>query len=504
MKKSLMVWILILAMVLSAAACGSGNSGSGGKDTTGEKSSVSDGKITTIKMAVLTMGDTSDGDKIVEKANELLASDGLAIEVQFIKFSNWKEQTNLLATGGKGSIDILPIWGQPLAIQVSNGSLMPMDEFYAQYEAQMKDLFTEDQMKACYYDGKLYGIPTERDLAASHGFAMRKDILDELGYTTEDIKDFNDLEKVLLEVKEKYPEMYALVPHNGPSMFGGGWDWDTLGTGNLGVLANLAQDPTVVNIFADENFLQFCEMIKKWNDEGLIMPDGLSNTEMGSTLVAAGRGFGYFAPLKAGYAEQESNKIGKEMVTVEFSPAMATTNNISNLLWCISSNSANPEEAMRLLVKLYTDAELSNLLINGIEGVHYVYSDDSKKLITYPEGLDGATTAYLSAGWAWPNQYLTPPWVPNPVDIWEQLDKFNSEAIPSVALGFMPNLDEVANEVTACTNVTDKYMDAITSGTVDVRETAQIMNAELETAGIQKIIEVKQAQLNEWLAAQEK
>ena len=75
------------------------------------------------------------------------------------------------------------------------------------------------------------------------------------------------------------------------------------------------------------------------------------------------------------------------------------------------------------------------------------------------------------------------------MDIWEQLDEFNNTAQMSVAMGFTPNLDEVTNEVTACTNVTDKYYYAITSGTVDVRETAETINKELEAAGIQKIID---------------
>lgn len=194
MKKRMMALVLALAMMLSMAACGgSGDSGGspGGTDDAGNTGSESgentgSGDVVKIKMAVLTIGDTSDGEKVVAKANEMLASDGLAVEIQYIKFSDWKEQTNLLATGGKGSIDILPIWNQPLATQVSNGSLMAMDDLYAQYKDQLEGLFTESQMRACYYNGILYGIPTERDLAINRGFVMRKDILDELGYKAED------------------------------------------------------------------------------------------------------------------------------------------------------------------------------------------------------------------------------------------------------------------------------------------------------------------------------
>lgn len=501
MKKRLLALFLTMSIVLTLAACGE-NAGSSDNSQNKEEGLAS-GDTVHLKLAVLTIGDSSAGDRVVEEANKLLAEDGLSIEVQYIKFSTWKEQSNLLATGGKGSIDLTVLWNQSLATEVANGSIIPLDDLYEPYKEQFSELFTDAQMQAGYYNGKLYAVPTEKDLASAFGFVGRKDIMDELGYTDQDIKSLDDLEGLLLKVKDAHPELYPLVAHNGQNM-GLSGTWDPLGnSSNLGVLTDLGQSSTVVNLFEDEEFLKKCETIKKWNDEGLIMPDVLSNTEMGSTLVAAGKGFGYLAPLKAGYAEQETSKVGQEMVAVELAPAMATTNTIANVMWAISSNSEHPEEAMKLLVKLFTDAELSNLLINGIEGEHYEYNSD-KTLIDYVEGVTASTTTYMSAGWVWPNQYLTAPWVPNPVDIWEQLDEFNNTAQMSVAMGFTPNLDEVTNEVTACTNVTDKYYYAITSGTVDVRETAETINKELEAAGIQKIIDAKQTQLDEWLKQQGK
>lgn len=499
MKKRLTALFLAMAMlVLAACGGGSGDSGSSGS---GDNSTKED--VVKLKMAVLTIGDTSAGDRIAQEANKLLASDGISVEIQYIKFSTWKEQINLLATGGKGSLDLTVLWNQSLSTEVANGTIIPLDDLYEPYKDTFSELFTDAQMQAGHYDGKLYAIPTEKDLASAFGFVGRKDIMDEVGCSPADIKSLEDLEELLLKVKAAHPELYPLVPHNGPNM-GLAGTWDPLGTSShLGILADLGQESTVTNLYENEDFLKKCEIVKKWNDEGLIMPDVLSNTEMGVTLVAAGKGFGYLAPLKAGYAEQETSKVGQEMVAIELAPAIATTNTIANVMWAISSNSLHPQEAMKLLARMYTDAELSNLLINGIEGEHYIYNAD-KTLVDYPEGVNATTTTYLSAGWVWPNQYLTAPWVPNPTDIWTQLDEFNNTAKVSVALGFTPDLAEVTNEVTACTNVTDKYYNAITSGSVDVRETAAIVNKELEAAGLQKIIDAKQAQLDEWLKQQGK
>ena len=47
----------------------------------------------------------------------------------------------------------------------------------------------------------------------------------------------------------------------------------------------------------------------------------------------------------------------------------------------------HPEKAMELWNLMYTDPEISNLFINGIEGKHWEYTDDTKTFITTPEGV---------------------------------------------------------------------------------------------------------------------
>lgn len=55
---------------------------------------------------------------------------------------------------------------------------------------------------AYYFDGNLYGLPTYRDLASQAGFMCRADILEELGYKAENIKNFDDIEEVLKNARK--------------------------------------------------------------------------------------------------------------------------------------------------------------------------------------------------------------------------------------------------------------------------------------------------------------
>ena len=160
MKKRLLALFLTMSIVLTLAACGE-NAGSSDNSQNKEEGLAS-GDTVHLKLAVLTIGDSSAGDRVVEEANKLLAEDGLSIEVQYIKFSTWKEQSNLLATGGKGSIDLTVLWNQSLATEVANGSIIPLDDLYEPYKEQFSELFTDAQMQAGYYNGNYMRFQQKR------------------------------------------------------------------------------------------------------------------------------------------------------------------------------------------------------------------------------------------------------------------------------------------------------------------------------------------------------
>lgn len=87
-------------------------------------------------------------------------------------------------------------------------------------------------------------------------------------------------------------------------------------------------------------------------------------------------------------------------------------------------------------------------------------------------------------------------------DVWEQLGEFNKNAQSSPAKGFVWDNSGVLNEVTACNNVVEKYRAGLLTGCLDPETAIPQMNQELEAAGINTIIEAKQAQLDAWLAEQ--
>lgn len=103
--------------------------------------------------------------------------------------------------------------------------------------------------------------------------------------------------------------------------------------------------------------------------------------------------------------------------------------------------------------------------------------------------------------WAWPNQQLGYFWEGEDTTLWDQYAQFNEEAQVPVSFGFTFDATSVMNEVTACTNVYQKYVPALLCGSLDPETTIPVLNEEMEKAGIQKIIDEKQSQLDAYLAS---
>ena len=81
---------------------------------------------------------------------------------------------------------------------------------------------------------------------------------------------------------------------------------------------------------------------------------------------------------------------------------------------------------MQVLNEIYSNPDLSNILINGIEGENFLI-DSERGVLTYPEGVDASNTTYSSVAWVWPNELITIPWEVDGADIWKQTEEFRSE-----------------------------------------------------------------------------
>ena len=493
--KKLLAQLLTLALVLSALMGGAALA-----------DDLREPELVTLDVIMMASAGKDGSGEVVNAINAYLEEKlNIRINLTFISYGNYTQQTNLMLSAGEG-IDVFPVYMTPLTTVANNGQILPLNDLLAEYGQGIVEQIGEEFINCGKVGDEVFGITTGRDLAASYGFEMRKDICDKYNIDYENITTLDQLHDALVTVHTNEPDLVCVVPSNGELIRN--WGWDPLGDAGtpLGVLMDMGRSDTVVNLFETDYYREFVTTMHQWYEEGLIMADAVSNTENVGTMMGAGTAFGGFMNLKPYFNVQETTNYGTEIVVSEIIPAFSTTSNVSMATWAIASSTKYPEAAMKLLNMMYTDPTLENLMIYGIEGEHYVVLGDAangQKIIGYPEGVDATNTTYRpSGGWLWCNQFIGHVWTGNPADYWDVTREFNQTAIKSNAFGFTWDSSNVRNQVTACTNVMQKYHQALMCGAVDPDETLPKFIQELKDAGIDAIIADKQAQYDEWKKAQ--
>ena len=450
----------------------------------------------TVKMVFPGDATTEATNAVAAAASEILQDKfNTTLEIVRIGYGSFQQEVNLMLSSGE-KLDLMPNFAFNVATAANSGQILALDDLLATSGSDMLNLISDEDWACVTVGGKIYAVPNNKEKAQGFGIAMVTSVLDALNYDVNDLKTVDDLTELFRQVKQAYPEMYPLVSDNGEI----GYSFnqrDDLG-GDFGVLEDcLSGSTTVVDWVESDTYRNIIDQRYVWAQEGMIMPDASTNTENAYSLMAAGKGFSYFTNTKPGIAAEWERKAGVPITVVEFVPPFSTTSGVSNQ-WFITYSSEQPERAMEVLNEMYTNPQLADILINGIEGVHFV-RDTEKGVLTYPEGVNASNTTYSSVAWAWLNELISTPWAADGPDIWTETIAFNKAAQNSVAKGFMWDNSNVLNEITACNNVTAKYQSALECGSLDPEEAFPRFIQELKDAGVDRIILEKQTQLDAWL-----
>lgn len=452
----------------------------------------------TLKVMAFGDADSATLEKISARLSEITEEKlNCDVELTRIGFANYMTQLNLMLSSGD-ELDLFIPMASPIDY-VNAGQIQPLDELIPTYAPGLNGQLTEKDWVTQTFNGEIYGLPVNSEKGHTLGFGMRKDICDELSIDYENMSSWEELHDALVKVKEAHPDIYPIVSGNG-AMFGS----DTAYTGqdscgdtyNLAVMADpFDANGKIESWFTTDQFKEVCSRMYQWAQEGLIMPDASTNTDAVNTLTAAGKAFGYFQHMKPGWEDEQSRMNGTETVAWHYGVPTYTG---GAMAWFVPTASGDPERAVAFFDMMYNDPVVANLVINGIEGENYVLDGETAK---YPEGMDAASASYSRQAWAWPNQQIGYFWEGEDTTLWDQYEAFEQEAQIPVSFGFTFDATSVMNEITACTNVYQKYVPALLCGTLDPETTIPTLNEEMEKAGIGKIVEEKQKQFDQWKAS---
>lgn len=448
-------------------------------------------------MAFWASTEPADLDKVFEHLSEKTKEKiGVTVKPFTVNMANYPQQINLMLSSGE-QIDIMCMYYEWFQSMYAKGHLKDITDLLESDGQGIIDAIGRDFLNAGKIDNKQYALTTNRDLAKEYGFLFDKEMAERNNIDLDSIKTFEDVEKALEVIKTNEPEVTPLIGTENTSateyLIPG---LDLLGDG-LGALLNYGEDMKVVNYFASDEYMEMAKMMRRWYEKGFISEDVVTAGENARSYFKAGTAFADLTSMKPGYAFKESKTIGKEMVQVGVVPTTTNTTVVQTIQWTIPENTEYPEKAMQLLNLMYSDEEIMNILAWGIEGEHYQILDSG--LIDYPEGITGETSGYnLNYGWMFGNQFITHVWNGDSPTIWEETDEFNKSAKKSKAFGFAYDSANVKTETAACANVVSEYGISLTSGMVDPETVIPEFLKKLESAGIDKVVAEKQAQLDKW------
>ncbi|MCY9691431.1 ABC transporter substrate-binding protein [Paenibacillus alginolyticus] len=496
MKKRFMsASALIIGSMLFLSACGN-NSG----DTApvaGDKTAKPEEKPTELTVAFPIFGAVPKDLSLVQDSINQITQKKINATVKLtpISFGNWDQQINLMLSSSE-KLDLMFVGGNNYSSYVSKGQIVALSKLLEQHGQGIAKAMDPAYLNAAKISGSIYAIPTVRDFAAYNGLTMRKDLVDKYQIDVSKIRTLDDVEATLKTIKEKEPNVTPLIPGNiGRTMLDSYRTFDMLGD-SLGVLPNFDNNLKVVNLYETEEYAQFVKKMRNWYTSGLILKDAATNKTSQFDLIKSNRGFAYFSNMKPGFEQQETKSSGVPVVTASLLQPVSTTTNVTGVMWGIPINSKTPEKAMDFLNLMYSDKDIVNLFDWGVEGKHYVKSDN---VIDYPQGVDAKTSGYsLNMGYMFGNQFLSYVFKGDDPKIWEKMDQFNKSALKSKALGFTFDANPVKAEYAAVTNVVTQYKLPLETGGVDPEKILPEFISKLKSAGIDKIIAEKQKQLDEW------
>lgn len=422
------------------------------------------------------------------------------VEITRYDFATYVDQVQTaLAAGDK--IDLLGgVSNISIPSAANQGQVLALDDLLkSDGQGILSDISKED-LSSTSINGKVYAVRNNKELGLGLGFACNTEMLKSLGVDYSKITTEADMYDILKAVQAKYPGVYPWASDSG-NMGDYLYAIDWLGR-DFGVLMNSFDDTDtkVVNFYTSDEYYQQCKRRYAWNQEGLIMPDASINAEQVTSLIGQGKAFCGTTETKPGIESQWERNTGIDMTIINVVPDYTMTSNLNNY-WFIPYTSEQPARAMQILNAMYTDPAIANLLIYGIEGKYYKFVDKANDIIDYPDGVTSSDLGWTITAWHFPNELIAHKWVTDGANIWADTIQFNKDCHPSQAKGFVWDSSNVANEIVACTTVLNKYKKGLDSGDVDPDSVWTQMKAEFDEAGIQKIIDEKQSQLDAWLAA---
>ena len=463
----------------------------------------------------------SDDTAVLEAVNEYIADKvGAKLEVVWGTWGDFDEKAvNALISGDTGVDMVFTCsWSaDEYNSFAKQGYFLKLDDLIEQYGADLKAAIPESLMQAATIEGSegmgIYAVNGFKDTATQNTWDVNVTLLNELGYTLDDVKNlgFYGFGEIFAKAKEAkgdsfYPfliEPMVLERMVTNSIIIAG----DAGSTNLlsyylnpdDVSAEGAYGNKILNKFATPEYKAFAEKVHEYYAAGYINPalavaetsnDTRTNAQKTADYLIGTQSYAYGYEYAADVLAR-----GAEIAFVPCTEAYVDTTASQGAMMAISSASEHPEESFKFLALLNSDPYLMTLMNYGVEGIHY--TKDANGLIEFNADAR-ATYSPWTNGMG--NVTILPDTAAEGAGFRESFKAYYAGAKAIPALGYVFDNTEVANQMAALGNVAAQYALALDCGATDpATELPKFLDA-LDAAGMQAYLEAANTQLEAYLA----
>jgi len=429
-------------------------------------------------------------DTLIAKTNKVLEKKAKAkIKIQYIGWGDYTQKMSVIVSSGE-KYDIAK--ADNYAVNAQKGAYTDLTKMLPKYAPTAYKNLDPAYIKGNKVDGKLYTMPVNGNVYAQQVVSFNDKYLKKYNIDINNINSYSDLEAAF--AKFHTANKKVLTFSTGPN-FRIGSDLDFVIDQDYPFAVDAVNKGTkIINPYDNAQYKATLNTMHDYYRKGYVAKDAATdNTDRplsGDTWFARQETQG---PYDYG-DHQLTQTAGQTIVSRPMSPAIKTTAQAGMYNYVVSNNSQNKEKAVKVLGIINSDPEVLNGLVYGEKGKAWKYVDDNKKV----QLLKGYKDGYHSAPWQTGDNGKITPTTDVTNEMVKERETETDKAITSPVLGFQFNTKNVKTEMTNISNVMNKYLAGLQTGTSNPDTTIPKMNAELKKAGYDKVQKEMQKQYDEF------
>ncbi len=518
MKKLVSVLLTTAVTVGMLAGCGSSNTKSTSTDSQGSTTVSTDGGETTavdtsehVDLTMYLLGDrTPDFDEVYGKINEILEEKlNCSLNVEFLSWGEHGTKYSLLFSAQE-DFDLIftaSSWGH-YEQTVALGGFAPLsEEFIQTYAPDIWEVVPEMAWNQAKIDGQIYMVPNYANEFGQDVMAVRGDLMEKYGI--DNISNWDELVAFYkacaadgIYASQGGP-WFQYFQTQGYTITGGAPQGGEL------VLYN-TQNPDDLEfkyIAEWEGFRDYCLQMKELADAGAWSSDVLNSSDERQTGLLTGRTAAMIWNTGScmTYAKQANveNPDWKVTILDPIASQPKKVNSYINNGVAINANSKNKERAMMVLNEFYTNPDVYDLAMLGVEGKNWEAVGDDQYKVLDQSGYGVSN----NCNWGWNNSEIQrSEYIENRTALDDTHDALKEAFDKNIKAehvydGFNFDSTNVSTQFAAVEAALGNYFDPLKNGLVDdVDKSIEIMKAALESAGIQDVLDEMNRQAAEYVA----